>query len=68
MQHFLIHEKVQTKSKRITVPFRVSKGQEIIANGLGNTFSKEIIDNSISNSAGIFLSNLKKLLKCYLKR
>jgi hypothetical protein len=63
----LIHEKVQTKSKRITVPLRVSKGQEIMANGLGNTFSKEIIDNSISNSAGIW-SNLKKLLKCYLKR
>ena len=44
--NFTDHEKAKSKNYRITVPSRVQMAQEIVAEGLGNTLSKNIIDNS----------------------
>lgn len=40
------HQKLD-KNARITMPYREKYAQEIIADGLGNIFSKNIIHNSI---------------------
>ena len=52
------HEKLRSINKRITVPSRVHYAQEILADGLGNSFSKNIIQNNINE-----YGNNKVLLK-----
>ena len=48
------HEKMKTKNPRITVPFRVQMGKEIMADGLGNTLSKNTIQNFEDKSGSLF--------------
>ena len=43
-----------SKNPRITVPFRVQMGKEIMADGLGNTLSKNTIQNFEDKSGSLF--------------
>jgi hypothetical protein len=45
IHNFTKHEQTKTNNPRITVPFRVQKATEILADGIGNTLSKNIIQN-----------------------
>jgi hypothetical protein len=51
IHNFTKHEQTKSNNPRITVPFRVQMAQEISADGLGNTLSKNIIQN-FENESG----------------
>ena len=54
VQNLTNHEKLKSNNQRITVPRRVSYAREIIANGLGNTFSKNIILNHDNQNGKLY--------------
>jgi hypothetical protein len=58
VQNLTNHEKLKSNNQRITVPLRVSYAQEIIANGLGNAFSKNIILNHDNQNGKLYLTKI----------
>ena len=47
------HEKLNSRNQRITVPTRVYLAKEILADGLGNSFSKNVIQNHFNQNGKI---------------
>ena len=49
-------EKLRSKNQRITVPNRIRYAQEILAEGLSNSFSNNLIHNQLNDNESIAIT------------